>query len=57
MNWRSKKILDRPEWSMHRALYKSMGYSDYDLEGPMNGISNSWNRVVPRHYNLNQLSE
>jgi len=57
MNWRSRQILERPEWSMHRALYKSMGYSDYDLQGPMIGIANSWNRVVPGHYNLNQVSE
>jgi hypothetical protein len=34
MNWRSKKILERPEWSMNRALYKGMGYSDYDLDRP-----------------------
>jgi len=57
MTWRSKKILERPEWSMHRALYKSMGYSDYDLDRPLIGIANSWNRVVPGHYNLNQVSE
>ncbi|KGM38889.1 dihydroxy-acid dehydratase [Alkalispirochaeta odontotermitis] len=57
MTWRSKKILERPEWSMHRALYKSMGYSDYDLDRPLIGIANSWNRVVPGHYNLNQVAE
>ncbi|UCF90206.1 MAG: dihydroxy-acid dehydratase [Desulfobacterales bacterium] len=57
MNWRSKKILQRPEWSMHRSLYKGMGYSDYDLERPLIGIANSWNRVVPGHYNLNQVAE
>ncbi len=57
MKWRSSRILERPEWSMHRALYKSMGYSDYDLNGPLIGIANSWNRVVPGHYNLNQVSE
>jgi dihydroxy-acid dehydratase len=34
-----------------------MGSSDYDLERPMVGIANSWNRVVPGHYNLNQVSE
>jgi dihydroxy-acid dehydratase len=34
-----------------------MGYSDYDLERPMIGIANSWNRVVPGHYNLRQVSE
>jgi len=57
MNWRSKKILERPEWSVNRALYKGMGYSDYDLDRPLIGIANSWNRVVPGHYNLRQVSE
>jgi dihydroxy-acid dehydratase len=57
MNWRSKKILQRPGWSSSRSLYKSMGYSDYDLERPLIGIANSWNRVVPGHYNLRQVSE
>ena len=54
---RNKDILTRPDWSMNRALYKSMGYSDYDLDRPMIGIANSWNRVVPGHYNLNHVSE
>ncbi len=57
MSWRSQDILKRPEWSGHRALYKSMGYSDYDLERPLIGIANSWNRVVPGHYNLNLVSD
>jgi dihydroxy-acid dehydratase len=42
---------------MARALYKSMGYSDYDLSRPMIGVANSWNRVVPGHYNLNLVSD
>ena len=57
MNWRSKQILKQPDGSMIRGLYKAMGYSDYDLARPMIGIANSWNRVVPGHYNLNQVSE
>jgi dihydroxy-acid dehydratase len=57
MNWRSSKILERPEWSSTRSLYKSMGYTDHDLEKPLIGIANSWNRVVPGHYNLRQVSE
>ena len=57
MFWRSKDILERPEWSMHRALWKSMGYSNYDLERPLIGIANSWNRVVPGHYNLDLVSD
>ena len=57
MKLRSKAILERPEWSMGRALYKSMGYSDYDLDRPMIGIANSWNRAVPGHFNLNLVSD
>ncbi len=57
MHWRSRDILKRPEWSMNRALFKGMGYSDYDLDRPLIGIANSWNRVVPGHYNLDHVSE
>ena len=57
MFWRSKDILQWPERSMIRGLYKSMGYSDYDLSRPMIGVANSWNRVVPGHYNLNLVSD
>jgi dihydroxy-acid dehydratase len=34
-----------------------MGYSEYDLERPMIGVANSWNRIVPGHYNLNLISD
>ena len=57
MTWRSADILKRPESSMARALFKSMGYSDYDLSRPLVGVANSWNRVVPGHYNLNLVSD
>ena len=57
MVWRSKNVLSRPEWSMQRALWKSMGYTDYDLDRPLVGIANSWNRAVPGHYNLNLVSD
>ena len=40
-----------------RALFKSMGYSDTDLDRPLIGIANSWNRLVPGHYNLKQVAE
>jgi dihydroxy-acid dehydratase len=57
MVWRSQEILTRPEGSMVRALFKSMGYSDYDLSRPLIGVANSWNRIVPGHYNLNLVSD
>ncbi len=54
---RSQRILRRPDWSIQRAVFKSMGYSDYDLERPLVGIANSWNRVVPGHYNLQLVAD
>ncbi len=56
-NLRSQKILHRPRWSKVRALFKSMGYSDADLARPLIGIANSWNRIVPGHYNLRRVAE
>ena len=57
INLRSQKILQRPRWSKVRALFKSMGYSDTDLSRPMIGIANSWNRIVPGHFNLRRVAE
>ena len=57
MVWRSQEMLARPKGSMARALFKSMGYSDYDLSRPLIGVANSWNRVVPGHYDLNLVSD
>ena len=42
---------------MRRGLFKSMGYSDYDLDRPLIGIANSWNTVVSGHYNLKQVAQ
>ena len=42
-----------------RNVVKSMGYSDDDLttQRPVIGIANSWNTLIPGHFNFNQLSE
>lgn len=56
MKLRSQTILERPEWSINRAYYKSMGYTDSDLEKPLIGIANAWSTTVPGHYNLRQVS-
>ncbi|MCG6878982.1 MAG: dihydroxy-acid dehydratase [Deltaproteobacteria bacterium] len=53
----SAKILRGTENGIYRALYKSMGYATDDLQRPMIGIANSWNTLVPGHFNLNQVSE
>jgi len=57
MSRRSERYLERPNWCLSRAIYKSMGYSDYDLDRPLIGVANSWNRVVPGHYNLELVSD
>lgn len=54
---RSAAILARPRWSKVRALFKSMGKSDYDLERPLIGIANTYNELVPGHYNLRALGQ
>ncbi|MFO7613799.1 MAG: dihydroxy-acid dehydratase [Bacteroidales bacterium] len=57
MGLRSQEILKRPRWSKVRSLFKSMGYSDLDLERPIIGIANSWSSLVSGHYNLKQVAE
>ncbi len=54
---RSKNILDRPNNSMHRSLFKSMGYTDRDLDKPLIGIANSWNNICPGSKNLRNIGE
>ena len=35
-----------------------MGYTDHELDHkPIIGIANTWNTLVPGHFNLNQVSE
>lgn len=55
---RSQKIL-QPTDIGKLSLFKSMGFSDFELKSdrPLIGIANSWNTIVPGHFNLNQISE
>jgi len=57
MKLRSQNILKRPEWSINRAYYKCMGYTDSNLEKPLIGIANAWSNAVPGHSNLRQVAE
>lgn len=54
---RSEKILRRPDFSFNRAVYKSMGFSDRDLEKPIIGIANTWSELVPGSYNLREVAD
>ena len=40
-----------------RANFKACGYSDDDLSRPIIGIANSWNELVPGHFNLDKVGE
>ena len=55
---RSHIIMGGDDAPFYRSLFKGMGYTDYELDdNPIIGIANTWNTVVPGHFNLNQVSE
>ncbi|MFW5931357.1 MAG: dihydroxy-acid dehydratase, partial [Desulfosalsimonas sp.] len=54
MFWRSKDVI--VNIPSRRALLKSMGYTNHDLTRPLIGIANSWNTLVPGHFNLRQVA-
>lgn len=54
---RSEAILQRPEFCFNRGVYKSMGFSDRDLDKPMIGIANTWSELVPGSYNLRAVAD
>ncbi|MDR1650037.1 MAG: dihydroxy-acid dehydratase [Synergistaceae bacterium] len=57
MKLRSSANLRKVESGLARSLFKSMGYSDSELEGrPLIGIANSWSTLVPGHSNLRELA-
>ncbi|HEY3425775.1 MAG TPA: dihydroxy-acid dehydratase, partial [Negativicutes bacterium] len=57
MGYRSNDILNKPDWSFNRSVFKSVGFSDDDLAKPIIGIANSWSELVPGHANLRQIAE
>ncbi|MBU0991258.1 MAG: dihydroxy-acid dehydratase [Proteobacteria bacterium] len=47
-----KKGIER---SPHRALFKSMGYSNTEIDRPLIGIANSANAIIPGHVHLDKI--
>ncbi|MFW6237078.1 MAG: dihydroxy-acid dehydratase [Desulfosudaceae bacterium] len=41
----------------HRALFKSIGYTDEEINRPIIGIANSANEIVPGHAHLEQIGK
>jgi dihydroxy-acid dehydratase len=43
------------ERAPHRALFKSMGYTDEEIQRPLVGIANSANAIIPGHVHLDKI--
>jgi len=57
-NLRSKGLSpDVPQYYIRRALFKSMGYTDHDLEKPLVAIANTWNEILPGSYHLDRIAQ
>ncbi len=41
----------------HRSLMKAMGYTDREIRGPLIGIANSANELIPGHMHLDRVVE
>lgn len=52
----ARVLLRRPYGSTQRALYKSMGCGDADLERPIIGLANAYSTLVPGHANLRAVA-
>jgi len=50
----AKKGIER---APHRALFKAMGYTDYEIKRPMIGIAHSSSDIVPGHVHLDKIVE
>jgi dihydroxy-acid dehydratase len=49
-----KKGIER---APHRSLFKSMGYTNTEIDRPWIGIANSANTIIPGHIHLNNIVE
>lgn len=49
------RLLQGDSGALKRALYRSMGFTDHDMEKPLIGVVNTYTNATPGHVNLNQL--
>jgi len=57
MTLRSEEVLRRPLGSSKRVLFKSMGFTDNELNGPIIGVANAWSTLVSGHFNLRNVAD
>ncbi|MBI4387852.1 MAG: dihydroxy-acid dehydratase, partial [Candidatus Omnitrophica bacterium] len=53
---KSRYITDGPDRAPARAMLKSIGFTDEDLDKPLVGIANTWIEVMPCNYHLRELA-
>lgn len=51
------RLLQGDSGALKRALYRSMGFTDHDMEKPLIGVVNTYTNATSGHVNLNQLCE
>ncbi len=54
---KSDQVKQGVERAPHRALLKSCGYTQSEIDRPLIGIANSANTIIPGHVHLNTLAE
>ncbi len=54
---KSDNIKKGIERAPHRSLLKAIGYTDDEIARPVIGIANSYNTIIPGHFNLDKIME
>ncbi|HDR15755.1 MAG TPA: dihydroxy-acid dehydratase [Desulfobacteraceae bacterium] len=57
MEKRSELMTKGPERAPHRSLLRADGFCDWEMVGPIIGIANSFNDIIPGHMHLDRLVE
>jgi dihydroxy-acid dehydratase len=56
-NQNSRVLLEGADRAPSRAMLKSVGFTEKDLERPIIGIANTWTEIGPCNYHLRRLAE
>lgn len=56
-NQNSRVLLEGANRAPSRAMLKSVGFTEKDLERPIIGIANTWTEIGPCNYHLRRLAE
>ena len=52
---RSKNMTSGIDRAPHRSLLKALGLTDREINGPLIGIANSANSIIPGHVHVNRV--